>query len=93
MADMRIASVEERGNSLRVGVIGSEADDPIITGYAQRRPTAVQEGSNRLQEMSSLDRLKLAKSGWYWDSQSKLWHVRLGFAGTASAETHSYTIN
>lgn len=93
MADMRIASVAVEGNSLRVGVVGSETDSPIVTGYAKEQPTAVEQGSSRLQEMSSLDRLRVTKSGWYWDSQTKLWYVKPGFAGAARAEIRFYTID
>lgn len=93
MAEMRIASVEVEGNSLRMGVMGSEADSPIITGYAEQRPAKVAGANNPLEEVSSLCRLKLAKSGWYWDGQTKLWYVKLDFAEAANAETRVCTFD
>jgi hypothetical protein len=92
MADMRIASVKESGNSLRVGVIASEAEAPIITGYAREQPTTVQQGGGALQELSSLDLLRLAKSGWFWDPQSKLWYVKPDNAGAATVATRTFQI-
>jgi hypothetical protein len=92
MADKRIASVEVEGNSLRVGVIASEADNPIISGYAKEPPAAVEEGNNPLQEVSSLNRLKVAKSGWFWDGQTKLWHVRVDATGVTNVETRMFKI-
>jgi hypothetical protein len=92
MADMRIASVRVEGNSLRVGVIASEAESPVVTGYAGERPTGVEGKNGPLQETSSLDRLRVANSGWFWDDQTKLWHVKVDFTGSQEMETKSFRV-
>jgi hypothetical protein len=93
MADMRINSVRVEGNSLRVGVTASEAESPIITGYAEVRPTAVEAENTSLQEMSSLNRLNVAKTGWFWDGQTKLWYVKLNFVGAHEMVTKSFRMH
>jgi hypothetical protein len=92
MADKRIASVRVEGNSLRVGVIASEAESPIVTGYAAERPAAVEVKNGPLLEISSLDRLRVANSGWFWDGQTKLWHVKVDFTGSQAMETKSFSV-
>jgi hypothetical protein len=92
MADMRIASVGVEGNALRVGVTASEAESPVITGYATAAPAGVDTESAPLEETSSVDTLQAAKSGWYWDDQTKLWYVKLDFAGAKEMTTKSFSI-
>ena len=50
-------------------------------------------GNTKLEEVSSLDRLKAAKSGWFWDHQTKLWYVKVDFAGAANMETRVFSIH
>jgi hypothetical protein len=73
-------------------VTGNEKDSPIITGYAKEQPEAVEEGGKPLDEVSSLGRLKMAKFGWFWDGQTRLWHVRVNFSGITNVETKQCTI-
>jgi hypothetical protein len=46
-----------------------------------------------LEEVSSLSRLSLAASGWCWDYSSKLWYVKLSFAGESAIETRFFSIH
>jgi len=93
MADMRIASVRAERDCLSVGVMASETDNPIITGYAEEQPAQVEGENKPLQEVSSLDLLKVAKSGWCWDYQSKLWYVKADFAGVTNIATRTFKIH
>jgi len=92
MADMRISSVEDAGDSLRVGVISNHLRSPIVTGYSDRQPAAVEVESNRLEEASSLERLERQRSGWYWDPQKRLWYVKLDFTDTSEMQTKVFRI-
>jgi hypothetical protein len=92
MADMRVASVEPSPEAIRVEVISTESHNPIIVGYATTRPTGVQAGETVLGQVSSLDRLKMATSGWFWDYQTKLWRVKVSFAGASGMEKRSFRI-
>ncbi len=92
MADMRIALVEATQEGVRVGVVSNQGWNPVTVGYAERRPAGVEAGNLKLEELSSLDRLKAAKSGWYWDYQTKLWHVKVDFSGAANMETRAFSI-
>ena len=92
MADMRIAFVEPEGNSLRVGVISNQAENPVVTGYSSARPTSVGSGGKELQEVSSLNRLAEAKEGWFWDYQKNLWSVKIDFSGQSNMNTLSFDI-
>ncbi len=49
------------------------------TFYASSRLGGVETDGKQLQELSSLERLKKANSGWFWDYQTKMWHVKLDF--------------
>jgi hypothetical protein len=80
MADMRISLVRSEQNRASVGVIASQEYSPIISGYLSSRPAGVAIDGRQLPAVSSFDRLKLAKSGWFWDYQSSLWHVKLDFS-------------
>jgi hypothetical protein len=93
MADMRIASVEATQEEVRVGVVSNQEWNPVTVGYAGRRPASAEAGNAKLEELSSLDRLKVAKSGWFWDYQTKLWHVKVDFAGAANMETRVFSIH
>jgi hypothetical protein len=93
MADMRIASVESAPEGVRVGVVSNQEWNPVTVGYAGQRPAGVEAGNAPLEELSSLDRLKVAKSGWFWDYQTKLWHVKVDFAGAANMETRVFRIH
>jgi hypothetical protein len=92
MADMRVASVEVSPAALRLGVISNQEWNPVIVGYADRPPAGVEVGEAKLQEVSSLDRLKAAKSGWFYDPLTKLWHVKIDFLGVAGMDTRFFTI-
>jgi hypothetical protein len=92
MADMRVPCVETFDSTVRVSVTSNESKNPTVTGYSARRPTGVRVGSTVLDEVSSLHRLDAARSGWFWDYQAKLWHVKLDFAGTPSMETRSFQV-
>ena len=92
MADKRVASVDVTGSSLRVGVASNEAENPLIVGYSAARPVAVTVGNSNLDEASSLSGLKAAKSGWFWDHLTQLWHVKIDFATARNMETREFTI-
>jgi hypothetical protein len=93
MADMRVSSVEVSPEGIRVEVISNESHSPIIVGHAASRPTGVHVPETVLEEVSSLDRLKMATSGWFWDYQTKLWHVKVSFAGASGMEKRSFRIH
>ena len=93
MADMRIASVEAADQEVRVGVISDRDSNPVTVGYSLRRPEGAEVANAALEELSSLDRLKRAKSGWFWDYQTRLWHVKVDFAGAKDMETRVFRIH
>jgi hypothetical protein len=93
MGEMRVASVEATGEGVRVGVISNQEWNPVTVGYAERRPAGVEVGNTKLEEVVSLDQLKGAKAGWFWDDQTKLWHVKVDFAGAAKMETRGFRIH
>jgi hypothetical protein len=92
MADQRIASVDSTGKALRVGVIASQEASPTLVGFSPRRPDGVEAGAGKLVELSSMQRLKRAKSGWFWDPETKLWAAKLDFTGASGMETRSLSI-
>jgi hypothetical protein len=92
MADMRISSVEVDGAAVRVGVIANEAKNPIVTGYSAKQPAGVQVGAVTLEERSGLERLKAQKSGWYWDSQTNLWYVKVDFSSATEMQTKTFRL-
>jgi hypothetical protein len=92
MAEMRIPSVGVDGSSLNVAVTASEAESPIITGYAAASPAAVDVDNAPVPEISSLDCVKVAKSGWFWDPQTKLWYAKLDFGGSKEMSTKTFRI-
>jgi hypothetical protein len=92
MADKRIDFVRETEGSLRVGVIANAKHNPIISGYSVARPSKVECGGVQLEAVSSLDRLKAARAGWFWDYQTKLWHAKVDFAGATDMETRVFSI-
>jgi hypothetical protein len=92
MADKQIDSVKEDERSLRIGVTASAKHNPIISGYSVARPSKVECGGVQLEALSSLDRLKLAQAGWHWDYQTKLWHVKVDFAGGTNMESRVFSI-
>ena len=92
MADQRIASVEATKTSVRVGVTADAKDAPVLLGYSARKPSGMQSESGKLTEYSNQGELKAAKSGWYWDSQTKLWSAKLDFSGVSQPETRSVTV-
>jgi hypothetical protein len=93
MADMRIATVEAAREGTRVGVISNQEWNPVTVGFAAQRPGGVEVGDGKLEEVSSLDRLRAAHAGWFWDYQTKLWHVKVDFAGAVNMETRVFTIH
>jgi len=93
MADMRIASVRVSEAGVDVGVIASKAKSPIITGYADILPRLVTAGEEKLIEQSSLERLERASSGWFWDHQTRLWHVKMDFSKDAQINTRVFRIS
>jgi hypothetical protein len=92
MADQQIESLEEDGRSLRVGVTANAKHNPIISGYSAGRPARVEVDGGQLEPQSSLDRLQAAKSGWFWDYQTRLWHVKVDFAGISNMGTMRFRI-
>jgi len=93
MAEMRIASVESSGDSLRVGVISNQNHSPIITGYSAVWPKSVQGKDESLAAVTSVDQLQKARSGWFWDYQTRLWHVKVDFKGATAFETRSFQLS
>ncbi len=87
MADQRIASVESSAKSVRIGVISSREASPTVVGYSAQRPAGMEAGSVKLQEVSSLDRLKAQPGGWHWDPLTRLWSVKLDFSDASGMET------
>jgi len=93
MADMRIPSVEVSGDGLRVVVVSNHEWNPIIVGYAGKPPVGVEAGADRLPETSSLARLQVTRSGWFWDHQTSLWHVKVDFTGAQEMSAKSFYIH
>jgi hypothetical protein len=93
MADKRIATVEDTDTSVAVGVIADQKYSPVIAGYSAARPDAVMSAGRRLEEVSSLDRLRQTKSGWLWDYQSKTWWVKVDFADAPEMTTKLFVIS
>jgi hypothetical protein len=93
MADNRIALVRSDQNGASVGVIASQDYSPIISGYGRSRPADVTIDGRQLPALSSLDRLKLAKSGWFWDYQSSLWHVKVDFSDSSAMVERVFQIS
>jgi hypothetical protein len=93
MAEMRIDSVETTRDLLRVGVISNKDHNPVITGYSASRPKTVQVGDTRLEVASSLDELQTATAKWFWDYQTKLWHVKVDFSSAATIATRTFQIS
>jgi hypothetical protein len=93
MGEKRIASVEVTTDGTQVGVVSNHDWNPITVGYAEQQPASVEIGNTKLEEVSSRDRLESAKSGWFWDHQTRLWHVKVDFAGAANMETRVFTIH
>ena len=92
MGEKRIASVEVAGSALQIGVVSNQEWNPVTVGYAAQRPAAVQVGDAKLKEMSSLDALRAAHAGWFWDHQTNLWHVKVDFAGASEMETQVFSL-
>jgi hypothetical protein len=93
MADKRISLVQSDKHGARVGVIAGAEYSPIITGYLSSRPAGVQTDGRQLQAVSSLDRLKLANSGWFWDYQTSMWHIKLDFSGSPAMVERVFQIS
>jgi hypothetical protein len=93
MADKRIASVDDTDTSVAVGVIADQKYSPVIAGYSAARPDAVMSAGSRLEEVSSVDRLRQTKSGWLWDYQSKTWWVKVDFADAPEMTTKLFVIS
>lgn len=93
MADQRIASVESASTSVRVGMISSREASPTLVGYSPRHPSGVAMGDSKLEEVSSIDRLKLVKSGWFWDPQTNLWSAKMDFNDAAGMQTSWLSIH
>ncbi|MBZ5564489.1 MAG: hypothetical protein LAP13_18970 [Acidobacteriia bacterium] len=93
MADKRISLVETGQHTARVGVMASAEYSPIISGYSGARLDGVETGGRQLQAVSSLDRLKAANSGWFWDYQTNLWHVKLDFSDSPAMVERVFQIS
>ena len=39
-----------------------------------------------------LERVKAAKSGWYWDQQTKLWYVKVDFSDAKEIQSRTFSI-
>jgi hypothetical protein len=92
MADKRIAYVEVTKRSIRVGVIADSAASPIIAGYSPAVPTGVSTSEGPLPRVSSLGRLGRARSGWFWDYQTRLWWVKVDFSAAQNYVTKGFEI-
>jgi hypothetical protein len=73
-------------------VLSNQADSPLVTGYADRRPSGVATQALKIPEASSLERVKAAKSGWYWDQQTKLWYVKVDFSDAKEIQSRTFSI-
>ena len=93
MADKRIASVTDDSKSVTVSVTGTGEFSPIVSGYSSNRPIAVKTDGFEIERQSSLDRLSRAKSGWFWDYQTKQWHVKLDFGSGPEMMTKSFEVS
>jgi hypothetical protein len=93
MADMRIASVKAAQVGVRVGVDSNQEWNPVTVGHSGQRPAGVEAGNVRLEELSTLDRLKVAKSGRFWDYPTKLWPVKMDFSRAPNMETRIFSIH
>ncbi len=67
--------------------------NPVTVGYAGQRPAGVNVENTELNEVSSLDGLRSAKSGWFWDRQTKLWHVKIDFGSAVNMETRVFKMH
>ena len=92
MADKQIQFVEEDGGAVRVGVIANANHSPVISGYCAERPSEVKTGTQDLVPVSSLDRLNRANSGWFWDYQTKIWHVKMSYTDSLEMNTKSFEV-
>jgi hypothetical protein len=92
MAEQRIAAVESSDKSIRVGVIASREESPTLTGYSPRRPSGMEIGGGKLAEAVSGDLLAAARSGWFWDPQTKLWSAKLDFSDATGIQTRWLTV-
>jgi hypothetical protein len=92
MADKQTDSVEEDARSLRVGVIANAKHNPIISGYSAERPSEVKTSNVELAAVSSLHRLNSADSGWLWDYQTKIWHVKVSFRDSPEFTTKFFQV-
>ena len=93
MGEKRIAPVEATGEEVRVGVVSNQEWNPVTVGFAAQRPAGVEVGNAKLEEVASLDGLRAAHAGWFWDYQTKLWHVKVDFAGAVEMETRVFSIH
>lgn len=93
MADKRIESIDDTDKLVTVSVIANDEYSPIISGYSGDRPESVTVGNAKLDELSSLERLKRASSGWIWDYQTKIWQVKIDFSGTPNMVTRPFSIS
>jgi hypothetical protein len=71
---------------VRVGVISNQDWNAVTVGFAAQRPAGVEVGDGEQEEVSSLERLRAAPAGWFWDHSTRLWHVKAAFAGAAGME-------
>ncbi|HHW47598.1 MAG TPA: hypothetical protein GXX14_03155 [Clostridiaceae bacterium] len=92
MADMRVASVETCSKMLKVGVISGLGDNPIITGYSPTRPSKIVCNGEAMEETTSLGRLRISQCGWFWDSITKLWHVKMDFSDLSEIVTREFIV-
>jgi hypothetical protein len=85
--------VELKGSALQIGVVSNQEWNPVTVGYAAQSPMAVQVGDAKLEESSSLDALRAAQAGWFWDHQTNLWYVKVDFAGASEMETRVFSLD
>jgi hypothetical protein len=45
-----------------------------------------------LNEVSSANRLNTSKEGWFWDDETKLWHMKVDFGEASEMTTRSFSI-
>lgn len=92
MADKRIDSVTADNCTVSIKVFSNESWNPIITGYSPIIPEIVKCRDNLLEYTYSLELLKRMKSGWTWDSITKLWFVKMDFSDTGEMTSRGFTI-
>ena len=83
-ADMRDPQLKQR----EAGCMSGSVESGMESGHLGLRCSLA--GAGKLAETSSLDRLQAAESGWFWDRQTNLRHVKVDFAGVQEMTAKSF---